>query len=184
MLEFIQRKIYVKKDSPESAATDIETDVSSDKASSVKDFDFDFDFQDDDYGYNLDYESAQYDEIESKVENSIIEFDSEVISHLEKRQAHLIAQNEDTRKEIEETVHQNKKLNGAIDKLLDNAVDNVARLQKGLPPEMPAPSSEVCEYVRSKLMQDADIDTDELCELMKAKCKMKSSIRTMVPKVN
>lgn len=185
MLEFIRRKVYVSKNAAttndNSGTTDVETDGSSDK-----DLDFDFDFLGDeglnDFDVNVDFD--KYDEIESTVERGIIAFDDERITLLEKRQAHLMAENEETKKLLNKTLLENGSLVRAIDGLLDNAVDNVARLAKGLPLEMPEHTEGVCELMKAKLgCEDNDCEsTDDLCQMMKSRCLIEDSIQSIKKK--
>lgn len=197
LMKLIQRKIYVGKNSAADKAksenisdaqsegtsseghtdgtsssgnTDVETDTSSDKdRSSVdkdEDFDFDFDFLEDgeeggDSKVELDYDN--YDEIEASVEKGIIAFDDERISILEKRQRHLMEENLQTKSDIQATLRDNAKMEIAIDCLLTTVAENFNR----------APSE------RQPLEPPEDVDLDELCSFMKAKCKLKHKVTSM-----
>jgi hypothetical protein len=85
----------------------------------------------------------------------IIAFDNERISVLEKRQAHLMDENQETKNAIHETLRQNEHMANAMDSLLSHAMTRAEcfdedQLSAGSPEEM-----------------------DELCAVMKAKCKIR-----------
>lgn len=80
----------------------------------------------------------------------IIAFDNERISVLEKRQAHLLNDNEETKQEIIRTLRENEKMAETMDTLL-NIVTHTSQ-------------------DHSKLVRDDQME--DLCEVMKEKCKL------------
>jgi hypothetical protein len=93
----------------------------------------------------------------------IIAFDDERISVLEKRQRHLMEENMQTQSDIKATLAQNAHMEIAIDCLLTTVAENFNR-----------PPSD-----REPLEPPEDVDLDELCAVMKAKCKLKHKVNTM-----
>lgn len=81
----------------------------------------------------------------------IIAFDNERISVLEKRQAHLMDDNEKTRNEIMNTLRQNEQIVEVMDSLLDRSKTNAQFLQ-------------------------TEDDLDELCFVMKSKCAIMGTL--------
>lgn len=63
--------------------------------------------------------------------------DEEKLSVLEKRQAHLITENEEMRNLIHETVQQNNHMIHTMDMILNSAMCNVDLAEKGLPLNVP-----------------------------------------------
>jgi hypothetical protein len=185
-LKHIQRKIYVsKKTSVDKSAdgnissdghTDGETDGSSEKESSLFEEDFDLDlefFEDGGKGGHaesnsitnseVEFDFDKFDEIESSVERGIIAFDSERISVLEKRQRHLMEENAQTKSDIHETLRQNENIAQTIDCILTTVKETFDR---------PAGDG-MC------LEPPEDVDLDELCVIMKTKCKLQQTVSGM-----
>lgn len=185
LMKHIQRKIYINKktlavDKTSDGAmssggnTDGETDGSSEKGSSVLEDDFDLDFEFfEEGGKEGDAESKsnseveldfdKYDEIESSVERGIIAFDNERISVLEKRQRHLMEENVQTKSDIHDTLRQNENMAKTIDCLLSTVSENFERkTDVGMCLEAPE-----------------DVDLDELCVIMKTKCKLQQTMSGM-----
>lgn len=188
LMKHIQRKIYVNKKVPVDKSsdgnmssggnTDGETDGSSEKGSSLfeEDFDLDFEFFEDD-GKNGHAESNfkpnseveldfdKFDEIESSVERGIIAFDSERISVLEKRQRDLMEENAQTKSDIHDTLQQNENIAQTIDCILGTMKENF---------DYPAVAG-----AGMSLEAPEDVDLDELCAVMKTKCKLQQTVSGM-----
>lgn len=163
LLELIRRKLYVKKIAPtvENAITDGETDVSSEKDSNFADMDADIfdslhnymDFNGNDE-FELDFD--KFDEIEASVENGMIVFDNERITVLEKRQAHMIEENDQMKKEILENMKKNEVMNKVMECAFSHITEQSQITQKD--------SGQGC-------IESLD-DIDGLCDTMKSKCTM------------
>jgi hypothetical protein len=91
--------------------------------------------------------------------------DEEKISVLEKRQAQLISENEETRSTITKTLFQNNHMMKTMDSILNSALFNVDRKRKGLPLSVPEPTVRLLLIKTIIVVVTHDV-TDVLINLM------------------